>query len=258
MKSKPKIIFWDLETLPNLLEAMKVFARLSAYPGLTMKATHNTIICFGWKILGDARPKCVSAWDFPERWSQNINDDYEVVKFAYETLLDADAIVTQNGKSFDWKFLQTRLLFHGFPPLPKIQHIDTKLLARRNLFLFNNSLETMGKFLTSIRKMDNGGWDLWVEVASRNEKSQRKMAAYCKQDVEVLEKIFLKLRPFATELPNANLYRKDGAECCPNCGSFKVQQNGLRTTKHKIAQRWLCQECGTSFSTSKDKKPKTL
>jgi hypothetical protein len=259
VKDKPRVIIWDLETLPNLKEAMKVFARLSAYPGLTMKATHNSIICFGYKELGDKRAKCVNAWDFPERWSKSVNDDYDVVKFAYDILINADCIITQNGKSFDWKFLQTRLMFHGFPTLPKIQHVDTKLLAKRNLYLFNNSLDTMGKFLCNDKKLENGGWDLWVDVMNREPKALAMMSKYCKQDVDLLEKVFVKLRPFMREMPNYNIFRRDAVACCPNCGSFDLRKDGVAYTKTGTMQRVFCKSCATSFRESKkDKFPRHL
>ena len=57
-KRKPKIIIWDLETLANLPRVMHYLPGMSAYPGLTMKATHNTIICCGWKELGEKARNC--------------------------------------------------------------------------------------------------------------------------------------------------------------------------------------------------------
>jgi DNA polymerase elongation subunit (family B) len=239
-------------------EAMKVWPRLSNYPGLTLKATISSIICFGYKELGDKKAKCKNAWDF-DRWVKDVNDDYDLVKFAFETLQHADVVVTQNGKAFDWKFLQTRLLYHKLPPLPKIQHIDTKLLAKRNLYLFSNSLEIMAKFLTNTEKMDNGGWDLWVKVSNKDPNALKVMSKYCKQDVEALEAVFNRLRPFVSEMPNYNLFRRDAAQACPNCGSFGLKKDGTRAFKTKIVQRLRCNECGTSMQESiKDKYPKTI
>lgn len=244
--------------MPNLHEAMKVFARLSNYPGLSMKATINTIICFGYKVLGeDKSPKILNAWDY-KGWSKDINDDFELVKDAYEILKDADVIVTQNGKSFDWKFFQTRLMKHGLPVLPKIQHIDTKILAKQNLFLFNNSLDTMSKFLTKSHKMDNGGWELWVDVANRNPKAMKKMEIYCKQDVESLHHVFERLRPFVKEMPNFNQFRRDGSEACPTCGGFNWHYSGYKRTTTTSYRRGHCRDCGSWFKTTDKKGPTPL
>jgi len=43
----------------------------------------------------------------------------------YKVLSEADAVVTHNGKRFDWKFLQTRLIKHKLKPMSKTPHIDT-------------------------------------------------------------------------------------------------------------------------------------
>ncbi len=257
-KNKPNIILVDLETLPNLPKALEVWTQLGNWPGLTMKATISTVICFGYKVYGeDKKAKCISAWDYPKRWNKDVNDDYEVVKAAYDILINADAVVTQNGKRFDWKFLQTRLMIHGLPPLPKIQHIDTKVLAKSNLFIFNNSLKELAKNLTDTTKMENEGWDLWVKTWNRDPKAMKIMVKYCKQDVDSMEKVFIRLRPFIKEI-NYNVFRKDGVECCPSCGGFEIMKNGTRVTTTKMVQRWICRECWTSSITTIRAKPKSL
>jgi hypothetical protein len=251
-RKKPKIILWDIETLPDMKEVMKVFPSLSNYPGLTLKATINSIICVGWKEFGKGKVNCINAWDFKKRWKRSTNDDYEVVKAAYEVLKDADVVVTHNGKRFDWKFLQTRILYHGMYPLPRILHIDTCLESRRHLLAFNNKLDTIGK-LAHTQKMDNGGWPLWVEVSLRKPNALKKMTAYCKQDVVALEKVFKTLRPLLTSLPNHNLYSK--SQGCPSCGSTRLQKRGERVTKENRVQRYQCLDCG-SWSSAAKKYPK--
>lgn len=260
--AEPKIIIFDLETLPNLKEALNVWPQLSNYPGLTLKATISTIICAGWKRYGERRTHCINAWDFPN-WKKNVNDDSELVKALYDVLVDADAVVTHNGKRFDWKFFQTRLMKHGLPPLSKINHIDTKELAKRHLFTFNNRLGTIGKFLVDDNKLQHEGWDLWVKVHERNPTAMRKMERYCKQDVDLLEKIFKKMKPFISNMPNMNLYSLPHIGCgkniCPNCASTRLQSKGYRYTKTTIYKRYICKDCGTYSRTDKqDRMPRTL
>lgn len=260
--AKPKIIIFDLETLPNLNEALRVWPRLSAYPGLTLKATITSIICAGWKHYGHKQVNCINAWDF-FRWKKDVNDDYSVCKEIYKVLEHADAVVTHNGKRFDWKFLQTRLLYHGFRPLSNIHHIDTVQIARSNLLSFNNRLGTLGKFLVNDTKLENGGWDLWVNVHNRDKKAMRLMTDYCKQDVILLEKIFERLIPLIKNMPNQNLFRsekqmREGTEVCPNCGNERLILNGWRVTKTQKYKRLRCPNCGTSCRTNiNENKPRT-
>lgn len=243
-RQKPKIILWDIETLPDLSEVMKVFPGLSAYPGLTLKASISSIICVGWKELDDKRSHCISAWDFKTRWSKDVNDDYAVVKAASEVLRSADCVVTHNGNRFDWKHLQTRLMINGLPPLPKIPHIDTCQVAKRNLLSFNNRLNTLAGFLADEKKMEHEGWELWEKVLNRNRAAMTTMENYCMQDVRVLEKIFKRMRPFIDKIPAWGHFIRH-EKSCPNCGCLKLKKDGTRHRKSGIFQRYRCESCYT-------------
>lgn len=244
-KKKPKVILWDIETLPDMNEAMKVWPKLSDYPGLTMKATITTIICGGYKELGSKKTHCINAWDF-KGWKKNVNDDYEVVKKIYDILKDADVVITHNGRRFDWKHLQTRLLVHGMRPLHEIIHIDTCVLAKSNILSFNNSLNILTQAFVKDKKIENGGWDLWVKVRNRDKKAMAMMTKYCKHDVIILEKLFNKLRPFAKAMPNFNIYVTDVFKHCRTCGSTNLIKFGFRPSATGIKQRYICNSCGSS------------
>jgi uncharacterized protein YprB with RNaseH-like and TPR domain/ribosomal protein S27AE len=221
---------------------MRIFPGISAYPGLSLKASHNSIICVGWKVLGSRTTHCINAWDFPA-WGRNVNDDAAVVREAFDVLKDADAVVTHNGRRFDWKFLQTRLFKHGLSPLPRIQHIDTCVEAKKHLFLFNNRLNTVGQFLVGQEKLENGGWKLWMRVLRREAEAMRLMERYCKHDVRLTEKIFRRMLPLLTTLPGYSLFA--GRKACPNCGSYAMHERGRRVTVTGKWQRFQCQKCGS-------------
>lgn len=251
--SKPNIVFWDLETLPN---AKLHIERLPEYNsdryGLTLKADVNSILCFGYKMQGEKKPSCVNVWDTPAG-KKDINDDRDLVKIALETLSKSDAFVTHNGANFDLKFLNTRALIHGLPPLPKIPHIDTCSLAKRNLYMLNARLNHLAKMLTTEAKMENGGWLLWSRMSLSKQEGTKKqleedkttMSEYCKQDVLVLERLFNRLMPFATNIPNYNLFTGQEVQVCPACGSFNVHKHSKKVSKTGIHQRYQCQDCGT-------------
>ena len=249
-KKAPKIVLFDLETLPDLQKVMEVFPSLSNYPGLTLKASINSIICFGYKVLPaigstkSQKPKVISAWDNAGLWSRDTNDDSWLCEKIIEILGDADCVITHNGKRFDWKFLQTRLVKHKLPPLPKITHIDTCELAKRNLMTFNNRLNTLGSFLSQGQKMGHEGWELWNKVSKRDIKAQNVMAKYCAQDVALLEKVYTKLLPFAPIVAPAIYTEKDSD--CPKCG-HSLQNNGYRVNKQGKYLRYYCISCSSSY-----------
>lgn len=262
--AKPKIIIFDLEIIPDLPMALKYWTRLSSFPGKTLKASVTSICCAGWKYAGGSKTHCINAWDFPSRWKKDVNDDYMVCKKIREVLLQADAVVTQNGRRFDWKYLQTRLAKHKLGLLPKIKHIDTKVIASANMYFIDNRLGTMGEFLVDENKMDHEGWDLWVKTHGRDPKAMKKMEKYCKQDVKLLEKIYNELKPVAKYIPNHDLYvdlddREDGKIVCPSCGSNNTIFNGWHKTTVSTYRRVHCKDCGSYCRLDgRDQKPRSF
>lgn len=241
-RSEPKIVLFDIETLPDLDKVMEVFPQLSNYPGLTLKASINSVICFGYKIFGEKEIKCINAWDF-KSWDKNVNNDLEIIKAAYEVLKDADAVVGHNSKRFDWKFIQTRLAIHGLEPLPRIKHIDTCNESRKNLMMFSNRLGEISKLLFDDKKTENGGWPLWCKVMKRDKQAMAMMTKYCKQDVNLTEKLFKKIRPYVTNIPNYNLFESGEKVLCPSCGSTRLEKRGFGTTKVRMFQKYVCKDC---------------
>lgn len=253
----PRIVLFDLETIPNLSEALKVWPQLSSYPGQTLKASITTIICAGWKVLGAQEPvHCINAWDF-EDWAIDVNADRAVCEAIAGVLLDADCVVTHNGKRFDWKFLQTRLRYWDLPPLPQIHHVDTCNEARKHLLIFNNRLNTVARFLTEKEKKEHEGWDLWVKVHARDPVAMQTMTDYCKQDVLVLEDVFREIRPLIGTLPNSNLFSPFKEKVCPNCGGSRLKSEGKRYSKTRAYRRYICQDCRSWCHTDlKDELPR--
>jgi uncharacterized protein YprB with RNaseH-like and TPR domain len=214
-----------------------------------MKADINSILCVGYQIMGESA-KCISVWDFKSAFKKDLNNDYHVCKFAYELLKEADAVITHNGKRFDWKFLQTRLRVNGLPELPKIIHIDTCAVAKAEYSLFSNRLKDLAKFLDCSPKVSTAGKQLWTRIYRGDETAQREMVAYCKQDVKTTTECALKMINVIKNWP-----KMGEAQDCPNCGSDNVQRRGNRVTKTKIYSRFHCQDCGTWSSQLKEDSP---
>ena len=258
--ARPKIILFDIETIPNLQKALEIWCQIGAWPGRTMKATITSLLCVGWKELGAKTTHCKSVWDFESWDDKKVNDDKELCKYIHAIMSEADAVITHNGKRFDWKYLQTRFLYHGLPPLPTTIHVDTCLVARKNLLAFSNKLDYLGKYFVKDKKVDNGGWDLWVKCHNKVKSARKLMVKYCKQDVDLLEKLFMKLRPFVKNLPNQDIdYDGELELVCPVCGSGNVKKNGWAYTKTNKYPRIFCKSCHSySRLDNKGKKPRTV
>lgn len=254
-KRKPRIIVFDLETIwdaDEWLREDRAFA-MGNWPGRTMKADINSIISFGYQELGK-KAKCVSVWDFKHYTSDLVNDDYELCRFISDLFNDGvDAIITHNGRRFDFKFLQTRLKKHGLPPLPKHLkskfHIDTCAVVKKEYSLFSNRLKDLTQFLGVSAKISTGGRKLWTRIYRGDKEAQREMAEYCTQDVQATGECALAMQDIIPNWPNFNIYNGT-LNCCsnPNCGSTNIQKHGTRPTKTKLQQRYMCMDCGTTHS----------
>jgi len=241
---KRKILVFDIETMPDLQQVFKYLPRIDDWPGQSLKASINSVLCIGYKWLGEKQTHILRLWDHPS-WNKSVNDDKVILKEFAKVFSEADAIVTQNGKKFDIRFLQTRYIINGLEPLDhKVIHLDTKQMARRYLYGIGNRLDDLAEITGSKKKLENGGWDLWSKCWAKDPKALKLMERYCKQDVATLEQVFLKLRPFASSLPNANQWALEKTRC-PACGSLHVVKDGSRVTKEGRRQKLRCNECGS-------------
>ena len=62
------------------------------------------------------------------------------------------------------------------------------------------------------------------------------------QDVTLLEKIYLKFRPWTSNHPNLNIF--DGMQGCPVCKSTRLTKQGYRMTGLGRRKQYQCQDCG--------------
>ena len=253
---EPRILLFDLEIIPDLQKALLYWTKLSSFPGKTLRASVTSICCIGYKFFGEEETHCLCAWDFPA-WSQNVNNDRVILEAFLPVIQSADLIVTHNGKNFDKKHLQTRLLLNGLSLPDDSPHADTKAISSRNFFFIDNKLQTIGEELFGERKLEHEGWDLWVKTHRGDPDAQETMSEYCKQDVRLLEKVYRKFRPKVKEVPNYNLFDPFKANCCPRCGSSRLVSNGIRVTATRKYRRYLCQDCQTWSRTDlKDEVPR--
>lgn len=78
------------------------------------------------------------------------------------------------------------------------------------------------------------------------------MLKYNKKDVEILEQIYLKLRPWIKGHPNINVIAE--SECCPHCGNTDIEQDGgYYNTQHYRYPTYRCNHCNAVFRSKKRK-----
>lgn len=217
----PKILVFDLETC-----------------GVSFKANSGFLLCAGIKELG--KPVQLLVRDNIQPDPLN---DKKLCKEVASLLSSADMWVTHNGKWFDVKYLNSRLLKWGLPPLPSIPHFDTCETGFKKLAI-KNSLKEMGKYLGCKTSKYEVSMDEWVRAYAGDKKAMSEIVKHCKQDVELTEQVYLRLRPFGHNPPNLSLIYGDDRNC-PHCGAKdSLKKNGYKLAIVGKAQRYQCRKCG--------------
>tara|TARA_R100000951_G_scaffold63860_3_gene53625 strand:+ start:4543 stop:5307 length:765 start_codon:yes stop_codon:yes gene_type:complete len=250
--NKPKIVLFDIETMFNVGAFWRMFDEIKTLDAVFKE---KYIVCACWKYLGEKKVHSVCV-DPSEP-----DNDQHVVEKLYEVLEDADLIIAHNGDRFDIKEFNTRAIFYGMNPLPQAKTVDTLKVAKSKFKFLSNKLDYIAQYLGVGQKIKTS-FSLWRECFEGDKKALKEMVTYCKMDVDVLEQVYLKLRPFVHNHPNIGLMKGEAAPTCPNCGGHHLQRRGERVTNVNRYARYQCQDCGkwSSERVAEDKlnKNKTL
>lgn len=247
MSNKPNILVFDIETAPMLgyvwglwdqtigLNQVKADWHLLAWSAKWLQGQDGTVYGPHSEIMY-----------MDQRKAKNIEDDKKILEGLWKLLDEADIVLTQNGKEFDIKKVNARLVFHGFKPYSSVKHIDTKQIAKNKFGFTSNKLEYMtDKLCTRYKKLKPKkfqGFEMWKECLAGNLEAWKEMEKYNKYDVLSLEELYLKLQPWDNSL-NVNLYTDSTGTRCA-CGSTDIKLNGFCYTSAGKYQRYACKSCG--------------
>lgn len=236
-KREPRVLFYDLETSLQTVAVFQLGGNDWIQPSNILTERHMISACWNW--LGEDKIHSVSLLDDQKRWKADHHDDYHVVKTIHDEIAKADVIVAHYGDSFDNKYVLTRSLKHDLDPLPPVQTIDTKKIAKQKFYFNANNLDYIGKFLDIGSKIHVPG-GLWLKIlhgGKEAEKAIKTMVEYNKGDVKLLKEVFMKMLPYIPNYINRELF---GAEGCPRCGSKKIQSRGTYYAQTRTYRRWQC------------------
>ena len=237
--SEPRVLFLDLETLPNIVTSWGL--KVDGYLDHANILAERTILCASWKWLGVPGVRSISVLDGKKPGKPA---DYKIVRRLAEVLSQSDAVVTHNGDRFDLPWIRTRMVAMGFPPHPPLVSIDTKKIAKDRFYFNSNRLDYLGQFLGVGKKIETN-FGLWLRCLQGEKKAIREMVRYNARDVELLEDVYMKLRPFAEAKLNRTLWAKDHTQrMCPSCGADGLERRGMRVTRTAHHHRYACTSCG--------------
>lgn len=237
MKNKPRVLLFDIETMANIAYVWGKYEQ-----NVIEYDQHWYMLTFAWKWLGEKKTHVLGLDDF-KGYKKGSPDDRQLVQALWKLFDEADVVIAHNGKSFDVKKSNSRFAKYGMNPPSPYKVIDTKIEAKKYLKQDSNKLDDLGDYFGIGRKINTGGFELWLGCESGDVQAWSKMKKYNIQDVILLEKVYLHLLPWMTTHPNWNLINETN-NSCPNCGSSSIMKRGFSITRTSKFQRYQCKECG--------------
>ena len=236
---KKKVLLFDLENTPLISYTWGVWEQ-----DVIEVKEEWYLLCFAYKWLGEDKVHVIALPDF-RGYQKDKKNDFKLVEKLHELFNEASVIIAHNGDKFDIKKANVRFIFHGLEPPHAYKTIDTLKLARKHFHFDSNKLDYLGQYLKVGRKLPHTGKHLWLGCMEGDPKSWDLMKRYNKQDILLLEKVYLKLRGWGKGQPYMNLILGQ-IHACPQCGSEHLHKHGLEYDGLTIYQRYRCLNCGAN------------
>lgn len=231
------ILIWDIETstFDLRIRTYDLKVKISRYDPRDIVRDWS-ILSASWKELGK-KPKTIAIDP------KDVFNDKKIVVELHKFLSAATMLIGHNSDAFDLKKFNTRAIFHGLKPIPPIASVDTLKIARKHFAFTSKKLAYIAEFLKVGAKDESPDWN---KVLDGNRAEIARMKKYNQTDVEVTEKVYLKLRSWATNHPKIHTVTDIAGHELPTCqcGSANVIKRGFTVTRTGKKQRMQCNDCG--------------
>lgn len=261
------MLYYDIETAPQQAYQWGS-GKWDTRPLKVTKPRYHLAFVYGWEPpTGEPFEKHYVALtdnprfkpDYPHTKPRK-NIDAWVLGELWHLFQEADITIAHNGKRFDTKRTNARILTHpDIPPYDAPYQIDTLLEYRKIAAFPSNSLNELARELGIEGKYHHPGIDMWWGCMEGDPFFCEEMRKYNLQDVETLRNVFLRIQPWTKPVVNAMAYiarqSTDRPIMCtiPGCPdpTAGVIGRGPRPSKTGLLyQRWQCKGCG-GYSTSR-------
>lgn len=253
---KYNILIFDIETTP--LQAY-VWSRWKQNVYSPQMISEWFMLCWSAKWLGSE--EVMSASVSPKEALQE--DDSRISKQLWSLIDQADIVVAHNGDRFDIPKMNTRFMLAGLPQPSPYSKVDTLKVARGQFGFSSNSLDSLAGYF-NLNHKDSTSFELWANCLKGDQEALDYMEIYCRNDVRILEQVYIKLRPWIKGHPNLGLYIESNNMVCPSCGSENLEKDDsfhyTKVSKFKIMRCNDCQSIARMRTSSypKDKRKKLI
>ena len=236
-----KILILDIETSP-----MKAYVWKRWKENISLDQTISEWFMISWaaKWLNDSNTlgDCIT----PEEAKKE--DDSRICSSLWDLLDQADIVIAHNAKHFDIPKINSRFISNNLPPTSSFKIIDTLNVAQKQFGFSSNKLDALA-INFGIQTKLNTDFTLWRDCLNGDQEALDYMLKYNKMDVEILEKVYLKLRPWIKDHPNIATISNSSRLMCPICGSEHIikYNNKYHHTVLSKYQQYYCADCGATL-----------
>lgn len=239
---KLKILLLDIETAPH---QVYVWGMWDQNVQLDRLIEHGRTLCWAAKWYEDDTVY----------FDTEVRGRRRMIRRIHKLMNEADIVVTYNGLKFDIPTLNNEFIKYGLDPIRPNKHIDLLRTAKSQFRLASNKLSFIAEYLNLGSKVQHKGFQLWTGCLAGNLDDWETMIDYNIGDVELLEKVYTRLRPWVKNHPDVAVDNQE--EHCAACGSSNIQRRGVRRTKAFSIVRVHCQDCGSWTDGTKKRIPST-
>ena len=176
-----RIIAWDLEC-----------SNLSGMMGRILCCGFKQIVDPNLKV--DLKPYVFRGDEKRFKHTRDLADDGDLAVAIRDELEKFDVLIAHNGKLFDRKFLNSRLMKAGERPLRSTFFIDPMWIVRSHLRT-SSKLDNIQQFLGLEDAKTKITWDNWMRAMGFDRKAMDVIVEHVTQDVLVLEEAYWRLLP---------------------------------------------------------------
>lgn len=234
----PNILLFDIETAP-----MEVYVW-----GLYKQRINHENVIQDWYVLSWAAKWLFSAETMsdvltPEEAKNG--DDKRICKSMWDLFESVDIVCAHNGRRFDIRRLKSRWILHGMKPPSPYQTIDTLLESRKMAAHSSHRLDYLGQIMHNKGKLETD-YSLWKRCKHGDPDALFYMEKYNKEDVILLEEVYLSIRGWIKSHPNVGIYMETNESVCPNCGNTHLHEVGDYVTPAGAFRAFRCENptCG--------------
>lgn len=238
--SSPRVAFFDVENAPSL----GYFWGHLWETNIIGVTNPWYMLSFSYRWMGENKIHCHALPDYP-LYKKDKENDKHLIEDLHALFDEADVLIAHNGDRFDIRKANARFIMQGLKPPSPYKSIDTLKAARRFFHFQSNKLDDLGQYLGVGRKLPHTGFDLWKRCMIGEKKAWQTMREYNMHDVELLERVYEKLKPYISNHPDLTIYTDDPG--CPTCRSTHVQRRGFLVSRKRKYRRYHCQNCGSWF-----------